>query len=235
MSDVAQAQPETATPTTTQTSTTTPPAPNTPEARTATGELIDANAAGKSGTSGDGTPPADATATGDTPKVPDGVPDTYTFTAPDGRTLDAGAIEAATPIFKELGLNQAQADKLVEFYNKQTGDIAQKNLDAVNTMREGWRTAVNADPEIGGKLDAVKADIGKALSQLPPALSQEFRDAMDLTGAGDHPAFIKAFHKFAQMVNEGKAVTAAAPSPHGQKAPGAAPRSLASTMYPNLP
>jgi hypothetical protein len=193
---------------------------NTPEARTPDGTIQNQ------------APPSEPPVT--TPPA-DPVPDTYTFTAPEGKTLDTAAVEAATPIFKELGLTQPQADKLFELYGKLTDGNSSRQLEAVNTMREEWRNAVKSDAEIGGKLDAVKAEIGKSLDLLPSGLRDEFKAAMDLTGAGDHPAFVKAFYKLSQMVNEGKPVTGGGPSTHGQTAPGTGRPSLASAMYPNNP
>ena len=56
---------------------------------------------------------------------------------------------------------------------------------------------------------------------------------MNFTGAGDHPAFLKAFHKLAQLVGEGTHVRGGNPSPHGN--PKSQPKSAAQIMYPNLP
>lgn len=181
--------------------------------------------------------PADAsTDTKTEPKSADGVPEKYEFKLTEGQTIDQATVDAAVPIFKELALNQTQADKLIEFYNKTVGDRVKTNVDSMMAMREGWRKDVAADKEIGGKMDSVKADIGRALTNLPPALVTEFKSAMDLTGAGDHPAFIKAFYQLSQMVNEGKPVMPGGASPHGQRAPGTSAKpSMASAMYPNLP
>jgi hypothetical protein len=107
---------------------------------------------------------------------------------------------------------------------------------AVDDMRGDWREQVTKDTEMAGKLESIKTEIGRAYTHLPPTLVTEFKAAMDLTGAGDHPAFVKAFWKLAQMVNEGQHVTGGNPSRHGQAAPGEASRpSIASAMYPSLP
>jgi hypothetical protein len=113
-------------------------------------------------------------------------------------------------------------------------------------MRNDWQAKVRSDPDLAkavdkdsGKtgLDAVKLDIGRALSALgDPALAQDFKDAMNLTGAGDHPAFVKALWKLSSFVTEGKHVAGSGPSPHGQTDPSkGAPRTGASALYPNLP
>lgn len=197
---------------------------NSPEARSPTGEILDQTQATVT------QKPAETT--------PDGAPESYAdFTAAEGTKLDAELIKAALPIFKESNLSQASAQKLVDFYTKHATNQAALAIEAVNTMRQSWRESVRTDPVIGAKLTAVQADIGKALASLGDAkLVGEFRDAMNLTGAGDHPALIKVLHKFADAVNEGTHVSGAGPSPLGQVPNGKVTRpSAAQSMYPTLP
>jgi hypothetical protein len=196
------------------------------------------------------TPPTEAKTepkAGDPPaktSTSEGAPEKYEdFTAPDGYTIDPKTIEAAAPIFKDLGLTQAQAQSLVDFHTKQMIDAAKAPQTTYETMRNEWQTKAKADPDmskhaVDGKtgLDAVKVDMGRALTALnDPALAADFKAAMDLTGAGDHPAFIKTFWKLAQFVTEGKAVTPGGPSVHGQTPPGNSGRpDAARALYPNL-
>lgn len=217
MTEETMTTPATTTETTTPTEQTTAPLANSPDARTSTGEIKDAAA---------------TTTESSTPVVPD----KYEFTVPEGQTLDAALIDSATPIFRELGLDQAGAQKLVDFYTKVSGDAATKDAEAINTVRADWRNQVMADKELGSKIESVKAEIGKAFAQLPAEESKALREALDITGAGDHPAVVKAFYKLAQMVNEGSHVSGAGPSKHGQSPTGNVTRpSMASAMYPNLP
>lgn len=178
---------------------------------------------------------------GEAPKVdPKAVPEKYEFKLPDGVALDEKVMEAVTPIFKEAGLTQEVAQKLMDFHTAQIQAAAKAGTDAgaaeYTRTREGWRTELAADPEIGGKLPEVKVAVGRALDALGDAkLATDFRAAMDLTGAGDNPAFVKAFYKFAQAFTEGKAVRGTGPSIAGQT-PGPAPKpSPAKALYPNNP
>lgn len=203
------------------------PLPNDPASRTETGEIIDRS-----------TPPANESAVEAKPESkPAGAPDAYTdFSVPEGHTLDAAAIESATPIFRELGLTQDQAQKLVSFYSEQIGKINAENEGYMEAMRTQWRNDLKADKEIGGKLDAVKVDIGRTLDRLPEAVRNDFKAAMDMTGAGDHPAVIKAIYSLGQLIGEGTHVSGDRPSEHGQTRNGVQSRpSLAGAMYPNLP
>lgn len=194
------------------------------------------------------TPPATTTSTDPKPPTdgepkpePAKAPDAYTFKAPENYTIDAKLLETVTPVFKELGLTQDQAQRLVDIQVARELALAKGPQDAYAATRADWQAKVKADPELtaavsGDKvgIDAVKLDIGRAIATLPPDLQPAFREAMDITGAGDHPAFVKAMWKFAQAIGEGRPVSGAGPSPQGQIKPGAKPPSAAQAMYPNL-
>jgi hypothetical protein len=200
---------------TTPTTTTEPPATNTPEARTPTGELKDAS----------GAPPAAPV-----------VPDAYQFTAPEGTELDAAVVEKASPIFKELGLSQEQAQKLVDFYSAQTSESNKAIATAVENMRADWRSQIMSDKDIGGKIEQVKVELGRAKDRLPAEIRTAFEEAMNVTGMGDHPAIVKGLYEFAKLVNEGTHVSGGNPSPHGQAKTGNANQpTLAGALYPHLP
>lgn len=224
------------------------PLPNDPASRTETGEILDQAPKTEPTTEGKTEPEAKTDATEPSKDKPSllnekkeepkaGAPEKYEpFTVPEGFTLDEKVSGEASAIFKELGLDQASAQRLVDFYSSKTIEAANAPYELYSKMREGWQTEVRADPEIGTKLPAVKETISRALDSLGDAkLANEFRGAMDLTGAGDHPAFIKAFYKLAQAVTEGKAVTPKGPSVEGQKAPGVGKPTAAQALYPNLP
>lgn len=211
------------------------PLANSTEARSTEGTILDQSQTQT-------TPPTSST-TETTPNdstttSPVGAPDKYEFTPPDGAELDPKTIESATAVFKELGLTQAQANKLVEFQFARDAEIAKKPAEVYNQMRADWREAVEKDPQIGGqKLDETRAEIGKAIATLPAPLQKDFKDAMNLTGAGDNPAIVKAFLAFAKSVNEStKHVAGGNPSPMGQNAPGGNSKPTpAAAMFPNLP
>lgn len=168
-------------------------------------------------------------------KAPEGAPEKYEdFKVPDGFTLDPKVAEEAGAMFKGMGLSQNQAQTLIDYYVQKSQESLQQPYNAYRDMREGWVKEVKADPEIGGKLDQVKTTVARAIDGLgDPKLAGEFREAMDFTGAGDNPAFIKVFFKLAQMVTEGGRAVGGAPAP--VRAPGTRPASAAQVLYPNLP
>lgn len=169
-------------------------------------------------------------------KANTGAPEKYeAFKLPDGFTMDEALTKEATELFKGLNVSQDGGQKLVDFYTAKIREAADAPHKAYADMRADWQAKVAADPEIGSKLPEVKATVSRALDSLGDAkLATEFREAMDLTGSGDHPAFIKVFYKLASQIVEGKAVQGGGPSKEGQRAPGAAPQSAAHALYPNL-
>lgn len=159
------------------------------------------------------------------------------FTAPEGYTIDKALIESAIPIFKEAGISQEVAQKLVDLQVQRELAAAKAPQQAYTDLRADWVKATLADPDIstGGKLKPdVQPTIAKAIDSLPADLGKAFRETMDTTGVGDNPAFVKAMYKFAQAFTEGGHVSGKGPSPGGQQAPDAKPVSIASAMYPGL-
>jgi hypothetical protein len=170
-------------------------------------------------------------------EAPTGAPEAYTeFKVPEGFTLDETVSKEAGEMFKKAGLTQDAAQGFVDFYVAKAKEAAEAPIKYYMDMQEQWQNEIKADKEIGGKLDAVKATVSKALDGLgDPQLANEFRAAMDLTGAGNHPAFVKAFYKMAQKLTEGGIVTGRGPSAAGQTAPGQRPATIAGALFPNLP
>lgn len=168
-------------------------------------------------------------------KSADGAPEKYEdFKAPEGFEIDPAAVEKAVPLFKELGLNQEGAQKLVDFYADQMKSIAEEPYKAWDEMNKKWVEEIKADSDIGGRLGEVKETIGRALDTIgDPALVKGFKEAMDLTGAGNNLAFVKTFFKLASAITEGKHVQGKNPSPHGQDSK-AVPVIGARALYPNL-
>ena len=77
--------------------------------------------------------------------------DTYAdFVMPEGVQLDETALAEAVPIFKELGLTQDQAQKVVDLRAKQVQAGEQKAIDAFDQLTNEWREAAKNDKEYGG-------------------------------------------------------------------------------------
>ena len=181
-------------------------------------------------------------------KKPDApaVPEKYEFKAPENYTLDPKLLETVTPLFKELGLTNEQAQKLVDIQISREIAAAKAPQETYEATRTKWQAETTSHPDIknlvdkdSGKtgIDAVKIVMGRALNAIgDSALAAEFKSAMDLTGAGDNPAFVRTFLKRADFVTEGKHVAGKGPSIAGQREPGkTALPTAAQALYPGLP
>ena len=170
-----------------------------------------------------------------------GAPDKYEdYKVPDGFTLDPEVKTKADALFKGMGLNQGQAQSLVDMYRELTTEAFQAPFKAYQDMTADWLKQSQDHPDLRGKLGPgqdVNVRIGKLLDGVPDTkLASDFREAMDLTGVGNHPAFIRMLDHFAKQLTEGTHVAGNGPSPGGQSRPGAASQpTAAQAMWPSLP
>ncbi len=135
------------------------------------------------------------------------VPDSYDLAAPDGLTLDADAVAMATPVFRELGLSNDDANKLMpvaaRWAQKIQDDTNRAILGQVQADRKAWLDAAQADPETGGNNWAgTLAHAARALDQLGFAKGSPFRILLNDSGLGNHPEMIRAFAKVGQAIGE---------------------------------
>lgn len=151
---------------------------------------------------GDGSDPKDG-GDGDEAKVPE----SYELTAPDGLTLVKDDIDAATPVFKELGLSNEQANKLMpvaaQFAQRIADRIASEQLSQVAEWRRERLDEAKSDPEVGGaKWDESIALSAKALDQFGAPKGSPFRTALDESGWGNHVEFVRMFAKIGRAIGE---------------------------------
>jgi hypothetical protein len=164
-------------------------------------------------------------------------PEAYAeFKVPDGFTLDPEVAKRAGGLFKELNLSQDGAQKLIDLYTAETKAAFEAPFNAYQDMRKGWRDAVSSDREMGHRLPEIKTNVTQMLNtHLGPILADQFREAMDLTGVGDHPAFVRAFDLLSQLLVESRShIAGNRASPFGQTRT-AQPLSAAQALYPHLP
>lgn len=151
-------------------------------------------------------------------------PDTYAdFAMPEGVTVDSAMLNEAVPLFKELGLTQDQAQKLVDFQAKQVQASSQSNVDAFNQLMNDWQEQSRNDKEFGG--DKFEENIGIARSAIDKFGTPELKQLLEEHGVGNHPEVIRF------MVNVGKLT--AEDVPGGTTAPTSKAQDRVSLLYPN--
>lgn len=164
-------------------------------------------------------------ADGKTDEAKTGAPETYqTFTLKEGLEIDQPAMDKFIPIAKDLNLTQEQAQKLVDLQSELAQQSAAADQAAWDSTLTGWVTNAKADKEIGGAgfNDAI-AHAGKAIATFGTA---ELKAALDATGVGNHPEFIRVFARIGKAISEDKLH-------FGNAEAGTRELSLAERLFPN--
>ena len=131
-------------------------------------------------------------------------PDKYKLEAnSDVVPLDEGAIKSFAENAHQLGLNNKQAQGILEFYkNSMEGSAQQSRIDTETAQ-------ANAEAELrkewGGNYDnnIKKAGSVAKANMNPQILDMELKDG---TRLGDHPEVIKGFANIANLLSEDKLV-----------------------------
>jgi len=152
---------------------------------------------------GAGDPPADPPSPPADPDPALAVPEKYEFTPVDGVDIDQAAVELATPVLKDLGLSNEQANKLVPVLQGVIANRDQQMIDSIATERAKWLTEAKADPEIGGKAFGDNLALAAtALDRLGFVKDSPFRKLLDESGLGNHPEMIRAWSKVGKAIGE---------------------------------
>jgi hypothetical protein len=136
------------------------------------------------------------------PAEADKVPDDgkYALKMPDGVELDAELADALGPEFKELGLTNAQAQKLVDKYIGIQQARAGKQSETFAATVSGWAETAKKDPEMGGdKWDGTVQAATRAVNRLGTPALKEYLNA---SGGGNHSELIRILAKAGAMIAE---------------------------------
>ncbi|MFZ4823630.1 hypothetical protein CQW32_17570 [Pseudomonas putida] len=131
------------------------------------------------------------------------VPEAYAFKdLPEGYAMTDEQLAEVSPLFKELGLTQEQADKLVAFDAKRALAAEQAGLEQRQGLVTGWEKSLREDAAFGGaNFDANVGVAQKALAQFgTPELSTMLKES----GLGSHPEVVRLFHRIGQQLAEGQ-------------------------------
>lgn len=139
-------------------------------------------------------------------KASEATPKDIEVKLPDG--VDAGFVEAFKPVFKELGLDSAKAQKLVDHFLKQDSERASERAAAAQRQAEEQRVAqskqflesLRTDKEFGGA--AFQENVTAAKKALVAFGSKELSGLFQKLGVENHPLLVKAFAKVGKAIGE---------------------------------
>lgn len=135
----------------------------------------------------------------------------YAYTLPETLKMDdarKGELHTALDAFRADPTQGAQT--LIDLHNKAMTEYADhltsEQMRVWNETRKGWRTDVMADEELGGSgYQTAMGTVARMRDLLVPESERKAFDTfMEVTGAGDHPAFLKMLLRAGRYFEEGR-------------------------------
>ena len=128
-------------------------------------------------------------------------PDTYAdFVMPEGVQLDETALAAADPLFKELGLTQDKAQKVIDLYASQVQAGSLKQVETFNQLKSDWLGQSKSDKEFGG--DKFDENVKVAQLAITKHGTPELKELMESHGVGNHPEMIRFMVRVGRTLSE---------------------------------
>jgi hypothetical protein len=145
------------------------------------------------------------------------------FALPEGVEVDTQTMSEARGLLAELGLPQEQAQRLVDFYAGKIRQFGESQAGNWVTLNEKWVSDFKADREIGG--DRIQETVAAAARAMDRFGTPGLREALIMTGAGNHPEVIRFVARVGRATAEDRFVVAAGASAGSS-------RSAADVLYP---
>ena len=155
------------------------------------------------------------------PVEPEGAPEAYEFSQPDGHVVDEGVISKFSEVAKELNLPQDKAQKVLDVM---APAIAERQAAALQTMSAEWAESARTDTEYGG--EKLTENLAVAKVALEKFATPEFTKLLNDTGLGNHPEVLRVFYRAGKAISQDTVVA-------GKQAP--APADRLATLYDNTP
>lgn len=137
-----------------------------------------------------------------------GAPEAYApFTAPEGSKIPEGMEPALTTLGKKFNLSQEGTQELLNHFSTEIEPILQADREkAWQSVRDGWKGQLAADPELGGADHAAKMQVAdRAFNTFLPEAARAVLNEYGLT---DHPEFKRLMYKVGTSIREDTFVAA---------------------------
>lgn len=135
--------------------------------------------------------------------------DATALTLPEGFELPEGLGKSFAELLDNKDLTaQERGQKLVDLHAESVKTVAESmtkaNMDLWKTTNDGWRDQIKELPEFKANPDAEAGKVMQVLASV--GAGEDFFKALDMTGAGNHPAILQVLHRLATPFMEGGAV-----------------------------
>ena len=149
------------------------------------------------------------------------IPEKYEIKVPEGMKLDQATLDKVQPLFKELKLTQAAAQKIADFYAAQVIQIQQEQATAFKAF------VANSKVETIKALGTnYKQELAYAAKVRDRFLSPETVETLDAVGLANDLHLIQDLIKLGKLISEDKLIEGKREVPSGEK-------SAAQVMYPD--
>lgn len=161
---------------------------------------------------------------------PGTVPEKYEVKAPEGMQLDTDLLEAVSPMLKEKGFTQEEAQKLVDVYAARVQQASQKQHDAAMKGFDDQVAAWGKETKemLGPDSDKKMVPVFKSIKAFAGPDAGAFRQLMNDTGLGNHPLMVKF------LINAGKAISQDSFVDGGQPATDSSESAARERFYPSM-
>ena len=157
-----------------------------------------------------------------TPAPVTATPVSYEYTLPESIKMDDGLKGEVHKAFDDFRADPSKgAQGLINLHERQMQSFAQHMANEQQRIfretRQGWAKEILSDPEIGGSGHQTAMGAIARMRDLfvPENDRPRFEEFLRVTGAGDHPAFLKLLHQAARFYDE-----PTLPPPNPRPAPG---------------
>lgn len=136
-----------------------------------------------------------------------GAPEKYEpFTMPEGVEYDEESAAAFGEIAREFDLNQEKAQKLVDAHIAEVQKLGEKLVadqkDQWDKMKADWADECRKSTELQNEEGKIDESLSIAKAAVEELGGEKLKEALDLTGAGDHPAVVKAFYTLGKYISD---------------------------------
>ena len=131
---------------------------------------------------------------------PEGARSEYKFDIPENVVVDEEILSEFTPLLKDLGASQEQAQKIVDLQTKFMEQQVKAQQTAWTEQESEWSKAAENDKEYGkGNYDKSILVARQAMREIGGA---ELSKALEETRMGNHPEFIRFFYRVGLAIGE---------------------------------
>lgn len=148
------------------------------------------------------------------------------FSLPDGVQADTTMLGDFEAVANDLGLNQSQAQRLVDLQAKAAAHIAEQQNQYWVDQQSNWIADVRSDDEIGGS--EMQQKISVAATAIERFGTPALKDALDSYGFGNHPELVRFAYRVGKSISQDSAFVASSGSGLG-----GAEKTLAQRIYPD--